>query len=60
MIYLLHTHLCFPGWDLYDLRDLDNVSWVGSVPSSSYTHVFLGGISHDLDLSHMYAWVGSA
>ena len=22
MIYLMHTHLCFPRWDLYDLRDL--------------------------------------
>ena len=25
MIYLLHTRLCFPEWDLYDLRDLDYV-----------------------------------
>ena len=56
-------------WNLYDLRDLDNVFWVGSVRSSSYTHVFLGGTCiiyilrtwlpgwdlYDLHYLHMFA-----
>ena len=30
--------------NLHDLRDLDRVFWVGPVRSSSYAHVFFGGI----------------
>ena len=41
--------------DLYDLRDLGNVFWVGPVRSSSYT--FPWWDLYDLDLSHMFAWV---
>ena len=60
IIHHLHTYLCCPGlasvWsarsrlfsvfrcDLYGLRDLDHVFWVGSVRSSSCTHVYVGGI----------------
>ena len=40
--------------DLYDLRDLDHVFWVGSVRSSSYTHVFPGWDLYDLALTHMF------
>ena len=44
--------------DLYDLRDLYRVCWVGSVWSSSYTRL-RGWHAYDVDLLHMFAWVGS-
>ena len=66
MIYVLHTHLYFPGWDLYNLRDvlidllfsvfrcdpydLRDLDSVFWVASCAYT---------DLDLSHMVARFGS-
>ena len=29
--YLLHAYLCFPGWDLYDLRYLDYLLFSGVI-----------------------------
>ena len=59
-IYHLHTYLCCPGWDLYDLRDLDYFLFSGVICMVCGIWIMFSGWDlYDLALAHMFTLAGS-